>query len=372
MNIPGAKPYCPDIPGLLKKMEAVLKSGRLILGPRNEELEKEFAKYISVKYAVAVATCSAALEIAMRYANVNGGEVIVPANTFIACGNTVLYAGATPVFAETEKESCCLSLLGVKQRITPKTKAIMVVHLAGLPMPEINELRTFCRERKLFLIEDCSHAHGATIDGKKVGSIGDAGCFSLFATKVITSGVGGIITTNDPELLRFARSVRHQGEEGGVENIVNLGNDWLMDELRATFALHELNFLEEIIKERNSIAEKYRARIARMPHILSNAVPSNIRHSYYKFLATLDETVDKDKLVQSMKKAGIEMNTLYSKTIYNHQAYQQMGFSRNQCPVTEEIMKHQIALPIYFGMTDEEITYLMDTLEAGILEHTNA
>ncbi len=372
MKIPGAKPYCPDIPEVLAEVETVLRSGRLILGPFTERLEKAFAEYIGVKYAIAVATCSAALEIVMQYAGVKGGEVIVPANTFVACANTVLYAGATPIFAETEKENFCLSLPDAIRKITPKTKAVMVVHLAGLPMPQIAKLRALCSERGLFLIEDCSHAHGATIDGQKVGSIGDAGCFSLFATKVITSGVGGIITTNNDDLMRFARSVRHQGEGGSVENIVNLGNDWLMDEMRAVLAFHQFKNLEEIVAERNVIAGKYAARITRMPHVRSSAVPQNVRHSYYKFLAIVDEKVDKGKLVQDMKAAGVEMNTLYAKTIYQHPVYRDMGFVENQCPATEEQMKHQIALPLYSRMSDEEIGYLMDTLEAELLKQTLA
>ena len=363
MKIPGAKPYCPDIPEVLAEMQTVLSSGRLVLGPYTERFEKAFAEYIGVRHGIAVATCSAALEIVMRYAGVKGGEVIVPANTFVACANTILYAGGTPVFAETETENFCLSLSDVAKKITPKTKAVMTVHLSGLPMPKIAELRDLCRSKGLFLIEDSSHAHGATIEGVKVGSIGDAGCFSLFATKVITSGVGGIITTNDEKLMEFARSLRHQGEGGSVENIIHLGNDWLMDEMRAVLAFHELRHLEEILAERNSIAAKYAARIAKMPHVRASAVPKNVRHSYYKFLAILDDTVDKEKLVLGMKAAGIAMNSLYAKLIYRHPVYQEMGFPAGLCPETEEMMKHQISLPIYSRMSEEEIGYVMDTLD---------
>src|SRR3989338_1865104 len=144
MKIPSAKPYCSDIPEVLAEVGTVLKSGRLILGPFTERLEKAFADYIGVKHAIAVATCSAALEIVMRYANVKGGEVIVPANTFVACANAILYSGGTPVFAESEKENFCLSFSDVKLKITSRTKAVMTVHLAGLPMPEIHKLRDEC------------------------------------------------------------------------------------------------------------------------------------------------------------------------------------------------------------------------------------
>jgi len=366
MKIPGAKPYCPDIPALLPKLQSVLESGRLILGPFTKELEKEFATYIGVTHAIAVATCSAALEIVMRYIGVTGGEVIVPANTFIACANSVLYAGGSPVFAEIEKESCCLSLSDVIRKVTPKTKAVMAVHLAGLPMPQIQELRAFCSQRRIFLIEDCSHAHGASIDGRTVGSIGDAGCFSFLATKVMTSGVGGMITTNDENLMCFARSVRHQGEGDNLENIIHLGNDWLMGEMSAAFGVHELHYLDEIITERNVIARKYRTRIERMRHIKPNAIPVTVRHSYYKFLATLDARVDKDALVRGMKDAGVETNSLYARVIYRHSVYQQMGYPAGLCPDTEEIIKHQISFPVYSKMTDEEIAYVMDTLEAEI------
>lgn len=366
IKIPGAKPYYKNIPEILHDIKKVLESGRLMLGSFNKELEESFARYVGTDYAIAVSSCTAALELVMRYVAVKGGEVILPANTFIACGNAILYAGGQPVFAEIEPESCCLDLADVIKKITPRTRAIITVHLAGLPMPRIRELRDLCRARKIFLIEDCSHAHGAMLDNQPVGSFGDAGCFSFIATKVITSGVGGLITTNNAELAQFARSVRHQGEGGNLDSIIHLGNDWLMSELNAVLGCHHVRQLDEILTARQRIADRYRLGIEKMSHIRPNQVPANVRHSYYKFLATVDEKVDKEQLINGMKGQGIEMGSLYMKPVYQHPVYQKMGFPAGLSPVTEKILQRQISLPVYFQMTDEEINYVLDNLSEQI------
>jgi len=251
MKIPGAKPYIEDIQEITKDIKRVLESRRLILGPYTRRLEEMFREYIGVKYAIATSSCTSALEIVLRYINVNNKEVIVPANTFIACPNSVIYAGGKVIFADTNKDSFCIDYKDVLKKITPKTKAVMAVHLAGLPVPEIFAIRALCKKKKIFLIEDASHAHGAVIDGRKVGSIGDFGCFSLYPTKIMTSGVGGLITTNNRELADFAKSVRHHGQGESLDRIVNFGNDWLMDELSAVLGVYQLKRLEINVSKRN-------------------------------------------------------------------------------------------------------------------------
>jgi dTDP-4-amino-4,6-dideoxygalactose transaminase len=366
MKIPAAKPYFGGIPKISEDIKKVLRSGRLILGPYTKKFEEMFSNYIGVKYAIATSSCTSALEIVLKYIDVKDKEVIVPANTFIACPNSVIYAGGKVVFADSKEESFCIDYEDVLKKITPKTKAVMAVHLAGLPVPELEILKNICKKKKIFLIEDVSHAHGAMINGKKVGSIGDFGCFSFYPTKNMTTGVGGMITTNDKKLLEFAKSVRHHGQGESLDRIVNFGNDWLMDELSAVLGIYQLKRLEKNIKQRNKIAQKYMEGIDKIEGITYYPTQSNIRRTYYKFLAILDKRINKQKFLEGMGKRGLETGTLYMRPCYLHPIYRKFGYKKGACPVTERILFHQISLPMFVGIKNNEIDYVLSCLRKSI------
>ena len=207
-------PYFPEssLQTILHDIEASLRSGRLTDGPHAQDFEKKFAEYNNVKYAVAVNSGTAALEVALRYFNVKDKEVIVPTNTFVSTPNSVIFAGGTPVFADMRADTLCIDPEDVKRKLTVKTAGVIVVHIAGLVCPQIGELKQLCEDRGLFLIEDAAHAHGATINSQKAGTLGDAGCFSFYPTKVMTSCEGGMITTNNFALAEKARCMRTCGQ----------------------------------------------------------------------------------------------------------------------------------------------------------------
>jgi len=366
MIIQSAKPYFDDINKILRDTEKILKSGRLILGPYTEKFENAFSEYIGVGYAITVSSATAALELILRYWNIQGGEVIVPANTFIACPNAVIYAGGKPVFCDTNPETFCMDPGDVQEKINPKTKVVMAVHLAGLPVPEIEEIKDICADHKLFLLEDSSHAHGAIINGKKVGSIGDAGCFSLYPTKIMTSGVGGVITTNDKDLRDFAISVRHHGQGKSLDDIINFGNDWLIDEVRSVMGFYQLKNLEKYVKKRNIIAQKYMQGIDKIETISYYKPPKNVRHSYYKFIAKVDKNIKKEKILNYMKDRGIEVSTLYTKPVYHHRIYQKSGYKKGLCPKTEEALRHQISLPVHVRMIDNDVNLVLKRLSEAL------
>lgn len=367
MTIPSARPYFGDIDDILIDVGRALESGRLILGEYTAKFERSFAEYINVKHAVAVSSATAALEIVLRYYDVKGYEVILPTNTFIACPNSVGYAGGKPVFADIDPHTFCIDPASILKQVSSKTKGIMVVHLAGLPVPQLEEIKETCQRYGLFLLEDASHAHGATIRGTKVGAIGDAGCFSFYATKNITTGVGGMITTNDENLAKFARSLRHHGQGESLDQIVNFGNDWLMDELSAILGIYQVARLEENVSQRNEIAKKYMLGIDRLDDIAYLSVPPNVRHAYYKFLAVLDLEIDKQKLIAAMReKHSIEIGTLYMTPCHLHLIYRQLGYKEGMLPVAEEALKHQISLPTFVSITDEEIDTVLRCLKEEI------
>lgn len=369
MKVPSAKPYFEDIGGIVKDVKEVLESGRLILGPYTEKLEHMFKDYVGVKYATAVSSATSALEIVMKHFDVRDKEVIVPANTFIACPNSVIYAGGKPVFVEISPDTYCMDYNDVLEKTTSKTTGIMVVHLAGLPVPEINVIREICDDHDLFLLEDASHAHGATIDGYKIGSLGDAACFSFYPTKNMTTGVGGIITSNNEKITEFAKSVRHHGQGESLDRITNFGNNWLMDELSAILGIYQLGRLEEHVKRRNEIAQKYMKAIDKLSDIRYFKVPQNMRHGYYKFLATLDDNINKQKLIDSMRnKYNIEVGTLYMLPCHLHPIYRQLGYKDGMLPITEEALHHQISLPLFAQMSEEEVSYVVECLESVLGE----
>src|ERR1043165_4814419 len=226
-RVSGARPlfHEEDVPELLGRIENIIRGGRLIFGENTREFEERFREYVGTRYAVTVNSCTTALEIALRFFGAKGREVIVPTNTFASCVKAIMSAGGTPVLAGMNPATFCLDTEDAISRINSNTAGIIVVHIAGLIYPEIDRLREIARERGLFLIEDPSHAHGATIDERPARSLSDAACFSFYPTKVMTTGTGGMITTNNDGLADYARSLRHHGQGKSLEEIVNFGSD---------------------------------------------------------------------------------------------------------------------------------------------------
>ena len=379
MKVPTTRPYFSeeDIQGISSEVCSILRSGRLILGPYTEQFEEQFREYCGVKHAIAVNSCTSALEITMRYFNVKEKEVIVPTNTFIATSNAVIYSGGTPILVDIKPDTLCVDPDELVNKISEKTKGVIVVHLAGLPCPDINKIKIICQEKGLFMIEDAAHAHGAMIDGRKAGSIGNAGCFSFYPTKDLTTCTGGMITTNDDKLADYAISLRHHGVakdigiSGDLNRIINLGNDWLMDEISALLGLYQLRALEFNVIRRNEIAKKYAEALAKIKEVKLFVVPDNIRHSYYKYPIILSESINKRKIVEKMKNDfGITLGSAYDPPCHLQPVYQRLfGFKRGMFPVAESILDRVWCLPMYRQITDEEINFVLQSLKETLLNN---
>jgi perosamine synthetase len=324
-----------------------------------------FREYCGVRNAVAVSSCTAALEIALRYFDVKGKEVIVPTNTFIASSNVVSYSGGSPILADIKADTLCLDPTDLLKRITSRTKGVIAVHIAGLPCPGMEEIRGICQKNGLFLLEDAAHAHGATINGQKTGSFGDAGCFSFYPTKVMTTCTGGMLTTDDDNLAKYAISLRHHGVGRDLEDVVNLGNDWLMDEISALLGIYQLKALETNIKRRNEIAKRYADALVNLEGVQLFKVPPHIRHSYYKFPVLLSPSMDKRELVKRMKKdCGISLGSIYDPPVHLQPVYQALfGYHSGMFPVAEATLKRVVCLPMFQQMTNEEVDYVSQSLK---------
>lgn len=371
-KIPSAAPFFEreDIDEITDNVKNILQSKRLVLGPYTKQFESRFSEYVGTKYGIAVSSGTAALDIVLRYCNIQNSEVIVPTNTFIACPNTVLYAGGTPVFADMNPESFCIDIDDVIRKINSKTKAIMAVHLSGMPEPEINRLSELCKEKKIFLLEDCAHAHGGTINNQKVGSFGIGGCFSFFATKIISTGTGGMITTDDVKLKEFADALRHQGGVGGegqIEYFDKFGYDWMMSEITAAVGLNQLSKLEKQLEKRISLAEQYRDELQSIDDV--NLLPKydNIRNVYWKFIVVLDKKINRDKVREILRKEYyIDAGILYPTLCHLQPVYRNLGHKEGECPKAEDVMKNQLTLPINPFMTSDEIHFVVDSLNKVI------
>ena len=377
MQIPSTKPYFreEDIQTISDEVGSILRSGQLILGPHTQKLEESFQEYCRVRHAVAVSSGTAALEITLRYFDVRGKEVIVPTNTFIAVSNAVIYSGGIPILADIKADTLCLDPIDFLKRITPETKGVIIVHIAGLPCPEMEEIREICKEKGLFLIEDASHAHGASINGQKTGSYGDAGCFSFYPTKVMTTCTGGMITTNDGSLAEYAISLRHHGVGlklhniavgGDLNSIENLGNDWLMDEISALLGIYKLKALEANIRRRNEIAQIYAEGLVNLEEgVKLFNVPPHIKHSYYKYPILLSKNIVKREFINKMKTdCGISIGSVYDPPCHLQPVYQKLfGFRSGMFPVAEETLTKVVCLPMYEQMTNQEVDYVLQSLK---------
>lgn len=369
-EIMSSKPVFDEvtIEKILNDSRLVLRSGVLTDGPYVKKFEQAFAEYVGTKEAIAVNSGTCSLEIAFRHYGVKGGEVIVPTNTFIASANTVFFAGGKPVLADIKEETLCIDPDDAQKRITPKTRGIMAVHIAGLICPEINELKEICEDHKLFLIEDAAHAHGAMINGKKAGSLGDVGSFSFYPTKVMTTCEGGMITTDDQDLAKTARLLRGHGVNRETGQAEKFGYNWRMHEISAVVGLHQLEQLEGFVKKRGQIARLYDEGLRRIDGVKPLATPPNVRHSYYKYPTYVDDDIDPVKLA-AMLKNDFHINTgnVYYPPCHLHKLYREMfGYREGALPVSEKVLKRVICLPMHVQLTTSNIDRVLSALAESI------
>jgi dTDP-4-amino-4,6-dideoxygalactose transaminase len=356
-----------SISKILKGIESVLRSGVLTDGQHVKDFERLFAEYVGVEHAVAVSSGTSALEIALRYFELKGREVIVPTNTFVATPNSVLFAGGRPVFADIREDTLCIDPDDVEKKISQRTAGVIVVHVAGLVCPQMKMIVDLCEDNGLFLLEDAAHAHGAMIDGEKAGALADAGCFSFYPTKVITTGEGGMITTDCSGLAEKARCMRTHGLNS-QRLMVMMGHNWRMSEIAAVIGKHQLDTVENFVSKRNKIAEKYESALREVDGASLFRVPANIRHSYYKYPVKLDESLSVGRLSHIMReKYGIETGNVYYPPCHLHPYYREnFGTGEGDLPTSERVLRKVLCLPMHYGMTDKDVTYVSEALRQSI------
>jgi perosamine synthetase len=359
-----ARPLFLQQERLLRNISTILHSGRLMNGEFTANFEKVFAEYARVPHAISVNSCTTALEIVLRYIGVADGEVIIPTNTFLATANAAIFAGGKPLLADIKPETYFLDPAEVRRLISERTRAVIAVHIAGYIPPEIEEIKHLCDELGIPLVEDCAHAAGASYKGKGAGTFGLAGCFSFYPTKIITTGTGGMITTADDNLNKYARSVRLHGAGAGLTDITNIGNDWFLDEIRSCLGLNQMESLAFFLEKRHAIARCYDKLINSTGWLRKLPVNEECQPAYYKYPLQVTAGID----VQEMKKTfqgkyGFELEAVYWPTCHLQPVYQTtFGYSLGWFPVAESTLSRQVTLPIHADMTTDEAEYAFECL----------
>lgn len=345
---------------------AVLRSGRLALGPKCAEFEDLLAEYVGVRHAVGVGSGTAALHLLVRGLGIrDGDEVLVPSFTFAASVNAIIYERATPVFVDIEPDTYNLDPADLEAKITTRTRAIMAVDVFGHPAPwgELNEVAS---RHRLAVIDDACEGLGAEYRGKKLGSFGSGAAFAFYPNKQITAGEGGALVTNDVDLAEYARSLRNQGRGTGpwLEH-ANLGFNYRLDEMSAALACSQLKRIDDILRKRAQVAAMYAARLGSIGKIRLPKVRPFARMSWFVYVITLEQGVDGAKVMAGMEKRRIPTR-VYFMPIHMQPYVRALGIAGSGLPVTESLVGRTLALPFHSNLSEKEVDMVASALEASI------
>ena len=335
----------------------VLKSGRFVKGPEAEALGKEFAQYCGAKFGVAVNSGTSALELALAAIGIKpGDEVITATNSFMATANAIVNSGAIPVFADVD-ETYTLDMCSLESLITPKTKAIIPVHLYG-HAADMKTILDIAQKYNLKLIEDACQSHGAEYHGKKAGSLGDMACFSFFPTKNITvAGDGGFITTSDEELAKKVKMLSNHGRWSSDEDAELFGHNYRMSEVLATIAREQLKKLDGFNERRRNIAKQYQELLH---GVMIPIEKPDCKHVYHVYTIRCER---RDELKEHLAKNEIMTTVMYAIPIHLQTAYAKaFGSKEGTCPNAEKFAKEILALPMHPALRTDEVSKVAETI----------
>jgi perosamine synthetase len=368
MKIPLAQPEI-----LLSEIEAVvrvLRTPNLAMGPALAEFEQAIATYIGTPHAVAVNSGTSALHLALRCLDLKeGDEVIAPSFAFAAVANVLLQERLTPVFAEIDPHTLNLTPQTIEAAITPRTRAVLVVHTFGYPA-QIDAIQEITRRHKLALIEDACEALGAEVNGKKVGTFGDAAMFAFYPNKQITTGEGGSLVTADPKLARCAKILRSQAKDDSLDwarQHAEIGYSYRIADINCALGTAQLLRIDSILEQRQKLAATYEARLKNHPAILPP--PSTCpygRISWFAYVIQLAESFtrkDRDRVWQALLDQGIGAGRYFA-PLHNQPVLQNRHRQNGSLATTESVAERVLALPFFVGLTEDQINKVCSALIA--------
>ena len=334
----------------------VISSGQLVQGPKVREFEERFAEFCGVKYAVATSSGTTALHVAMLAHEIGpADEVITSPFSFIASANCALYVGARPVFVDIEPDFFSIDPAKVEERITEKTKAIVPIHLYG-QVCDMDAIVEIAQKHHLAIIEDACQAHGATYKGRSPGSFGTA-CFSLYATKNITTIEGGMILTDDPTIAEQARLLRHHGSPRTYEHVL-LGYNMRMTDLSAAIGLVQLKKLKEWNSIRRANAAYLTTHLSKIKGIVTPKIRDHAEHVFHQYTIRIP---DRDNAAQKLREKGIGVGIHYPTPIHRQPLYQNLGYS-DSMPNAEKACKEVLSLPVHPALTKDDLDCIVQAV----------
>jgi len=361
----------------------VLKSGWLTTGTRTKEFERAFAAYVGASHAVALSSCTAALHLALAAIGLKeGDEVILPTMTFSSTGEVVLYFKARPVLVDCEPDSFQAAPAAIERAITPRTRAIIAVHYAGCPT-RIDAILEMARLHNLKVIEDAAHALPARYIGKMVGGFGDITCFSFYATKTLTTGEGGMATTENPEYADRMRMLslhgisrdaykRYTAEGSWRYEILDLGYKYNMTDIQAGLGIAQLAKCDAMREKREQLAEYYTSALASTDAFTTPRVPLDMQHAWHLYVLQVNPeviSISRDRIIEELKQRGIGCSVHFI-PLHTHPFYQHsLGYRMGQFPHAEHHFETAISFPLFPRMTFEDSNHVVDALQALAREY---
>ncbi|HNX23823.1 MAG TPA: DegT/DnrJ/EryC1/StrS family aminotransferase [Spirochaetota bacterium] len=353
----------------------VIKSGWLTMGEKTFEFEREFCKYTGVSNSIAVNSCTAALHLALKAADIKSGdEVIIPAITFIATWEVITYFGAVPVLCDVLKDSFLIDPSDIEKKITPKTKAVIPVHYGGESC-DMDSIMEIARKHNLLVIEDAAHAFPTLYKGRMVGTIGDITCFSFYATKTLTTGEGGMVTTENSDWAERMRRLRLHGitkdawnrysEKGSWEyDVSEAGYKYNITDIASAIGVEQLKKCDEMNLARRKIAFKYNSAFSKSSLLDLWKVRDEAEcawHLYPVKLRLAALKIDRNEFIVELKNRGIGTSVHYI-PMYRFTVFKDSGYTEKDFPGCEDIFPREVSLPIFPGMTDAETDYVIENV----------
>jgi len=378
--LPYARPSITEAE--IDEVEACLRSGWLATGPRTARFEEELASRLGTAHAVAASTGTAALHLAVLVAGIGpGDEVVTTPMTWVSTANVLLHAGAVPVFVDVEPDTLNLDTKRIEEALTPRTRALLPVHYAGLPCDE-DALLEIARARRLKIVEDAAHALGASYKGRPIGGIGDVTMFSFHPAKNLTTGEGGALSTDDEALAARARRLRFHGIDQTPESrfggrgpaaydVVEAGFKYNMSDLQAAIGIHQLARLDERNRRRRELAMRYRELLRSVPHVEPLADPSyEHEHAWHMLVVRIEPAalaIERDDVIQELRSrgigAGVHFVPLHLQTLYRDRT------DPKRLPVATEAHRRILTLPLFPDMRDGDVDFVVEVLATVIREN---
>ena len=378
--IPFSRPWIDETE--IEAVSEVLASKWISTGARVREFERAFAELLGVKHAIAVSSCTAALHLSLVVTGIGiDDEVITTPYTFTATAEAIRYVGAKPVFVDINPVTLNIDVNRIEKAITPKTKALMPVHIAGLPC-EMETLHHICQKHNLLLIDDAAHAIPAEYKGRSIGTLGDLTAFSFYANKNITTAEGGMITTNSDAYAEHLRTMRLHGIDKDAWSRQSKRNMWRYDittegykynmtDIQAAMGLCQLMKINKIHERRQNIIHKYNEELSKIPQINVPADADEMsKHAWHLYIIQLND-VDRDQFVETLRNKNIECSVHYV-PLHLFQYYQkQYGYSEGDFPCAEQVFEKVVSLPLHPALTESDVHVVIDTIKR-ILTRTYA